>query len=156
MSRNGSPEKHDHTVHTGSPAERVLAYAQAGREVVQDFCPLASSLEWSLGQEYLRQRGNKAFLSDTPVLFIVNNDGTLSKNAADVFFASLRDAEERGVREDEIVDVRRPVCEGRGHSGCFRRKRPPSLSSGKPPCAVSPEELSVEATRGTQLVSQFR
>jgi tetratricopeptide (TPR) repeat protein len=104
MSRNGNHEKHDHTVHTGSPAERVLAHAQAGREVVQDFCELASSLEWNLGQEYLRQRGNKAFLSDTaPVPFIVNNDGTLSKNAADVFFASLRDAEGRGVLETEIV-----------------------------------------------------
>jgi hypothetical protein len=27
-----------------SPAERVLAQAQAGREVVQDFVPLAESL----------------------------------------------------------------------------------------------------------------
>jgi hypothetical protein len=32
-----------------SPAERVLAHAQAGREIVQDFVPLAESLEWSLG-----------------------------------------------------------------------------------------------------------
>jgi len=46
---------------SGSPAEQVLAHAQAGREVVQDFVPLAESLEWELGQQYLRQRGNKAF-----------------------------------------------------------------------------------------------
>src|SRR5207249_458297 len=38
-----------------SLAEEVLAHAQAGREVIQDFCPLADSLEWELGQEYLRR-----------------------------------------------------------------------------------------------------
>ena len=32
----------------GSLAEQVLAKAQAGREVVQDFVPLADSLEWRL------------------------------------------------------------------------------------------------------------
>ncbi len=66
--------------------------------------PLAASLEWNLGQEYLRLRGNKAFLSDqSPVPFVVNNDGTLSRNAAEVFFASLEAAEKDGTLEDEIV-----------------------------------------------------
>src|SRR6516225_11081051 len=60
-------------------------------------------LEWLLGQEYLRQRGNKAFLSDaSPVPFVINNDGTLSRNAAEVFFASLVDAEEKGPLAEEI------------------------------------------------------
>ena len=77
-----------------SLAEDVLAHAQSGREVVQDFVPLADSLEWELGQEYLRQRGNKAFLSDaSPVPFVINNDGTLSRHAAEVFFVSLVAAE---------------------------------------------------------------
>jgi len=63
-----------------SLAEQVLAEAQAGRDVVQDFVPLADSLKWELGQEYLRQRGNKAFMSDaSPDPFVVNNDGTLSR-----------------------------------------------------------------------------
>jgi hypothetical protein len=45
----------------------------------------------------LRQRGNKAFLSDTsPVPYVVNNDGTLSRNAADVFFARLLAADKTG------------------------------------------------------------
>jgi hypothetical protein len=36
-----------------------------------------------MGQEYSHQRGNKAFLSDaSPVPFVINNDGTLSRNAA--------------------------------------------------------------------------
>src|SRR5262249_39404839 len=84
----------------------VLSRAQSGREVVQDFCPLADSLEWQLGQEYLRDRGNKAFLSDaSPVPFVVNNDGTLSCNAAEVLFACLADAEERGElgADEEVV-----------------------------------------------------
>jgi tetratricopeptide (TPR) repeat protein len=94
----------DRIMHTGSPAEQVLSRAQAGREVVQEFTSLADSLEWQLGQEYLRQRGNKAFLSDAaPVPFVVNNDGALSKNAADVFFTSLVAAEADGALEDEIV-----------------------------------------------------
>jgi hypothetical protein len=78
-------------------AEEILTRAQAGREVIQDFVPLAESLEWRLGQEYLRQRGNKAFLSDAhPVPFVINNDGALSHNAAEVFFAGLLDAEKYG------------------------------------------------------------
>jgi tetratricopeptide (TPR) repeat protein len=77
--------------------EAILARAQASRDVIQDFVPLAESLEWLLGQEYLRQRGNKAFLSDAhPVPFVINNDGALSHNAAAVFFASLLAAEREG------------------------------------------------------------
>src|SRR5205085_12138324 len=88
---------------TASSGERVLAHAQSGREIVQDFVLLADSLEWELGQTYLRQRGNKAFLSDSsPVPFVVNNDGSLSRNAAEVFFASLVAADKRGQLEDEI------------------------------------------------------
>src|SRR4051812_15118477 len=78
-------------------AVEILSRAQSGREVVQDFCPLADSLEWQLGQEYLRDRGNKAFISDaSPVPFLVNNDGTLSHDAAEVFLTSLIGAEENG------------------------------------------------------------
>ena len=76
-------------------AEEILARAQADREVIQDFVPLAESLEWRLGQEYLRQRGNKAFLSDAhPVPFVINNDGSLSHAAADVFFTALQATEQ--------------------------------------------------------------
>jgi hypothetical protein len=61
-------------------ATAILAKAQSSRAVIQDFCPLGESLEWNLGQEYLRQRGNKAFLSDaSPVPFVINNDGTLCR-----------------------------------------------------------------------------
>jgi hypothetical protein len=72
----------------------VLAHAQSGHEIIQDFVALPASLDWLLGQEYLRQRGNKEFLSDaSPVPYVVNNDGTLSRNAAEMFFTSLVAAE---------------------------------------------------------------
>ena len=43
--------------------ESVLLKSQSNRDVIQDFVPLAESLEWDLGQQYLRERGNKAFIS---------------------------------------------------------------------------------------------
>src|SRR5438046_5595212 len=86
-----------------SAAEAILTKAQSGRAIIQDFVPWAESLEWELGQEYLRQRGNKAFISDaSPVPFVINNDGTLSRHAADVFFASLLAAEKQAPLEEDI------------------------------------------------------
>jgi hypothetical protein len=87
-----------------SPAETVLAQAQAGRVVLQDFCLLADSVEWQLGQRYLHERGAQAFLSDArPVPYVVNNDGTLSRHAAEVFFASVAVADQAGTLESEIL-----------------------------------------------------
>ena len=83
-----------------SVAEQILTNAQDSRPVVQDFVPLAQSLEWELGQQYLKDRGSKAFISDaSPVPFAINNDGNLSRNAAEVFFASL-EAEAGGQRSE--------------------------------------------------------
>ena len=91
------------SIQVSSPAEQVLAHAQAGREVIQEFVPLAESLEWVLGQQYLRERGNKAFISDaSPIPFVINNNGTLSRNAAEIFYASLVEAEKDGTLEDDI------------------------------------------------------
>jgi hypothetical protein len=60
-------------------------------------------VEWELGQDYLRQRGNKAFISDSsPVPFVVNNDGSLSRHASDVFFANVEAADKAGMLEPEI------------------------------------------------------
>src|SRR5262245_33932262 len=99
------PPPHNPLLQSSSPAlaADILADAQAQRVVLQDFVPMAESLEWELGQEYLRQRGNQAFISDTrPVPFVINNDGTLSRNAADVLFAALQVAEKQGALEDEV------------------------------------------------------
>src|SRR5262245_28999175 len=73
-----------HTLRLPASAEQVLARSQSGRAVIQDFVPLAESLEWQLGQQYLRDRGNKAFIGDlSPVPYVINNDGTLSAQAAE-------------------------------------------------------------------------
>lgn len=82
----------------------VLDAAQAGRVVLEDYRPLADSLDWRLGQEYLRRRGSLAFIGDPePVPFVVNNDGGLSLRAAEVFFASLVEAEKAGPLPPALV-----------------------------------------------------
>ncbi len=85
-----------------SPLE-ILASAQPGRFVIQEFTPLSDSIEWEMGQRYLHERGNKAFIIDPePVPFIVNNDGNLSLNAANLFFTSLISADQEGILEKNI------------------------------------------------------
>jgi tetratricopeptide (TPR) repeat protein len=77
--------------------------AHAGRPVVQDFRPLRDSIEWELGQRYWRERGAKAFISDAqPVPYVVNNDGSLSENAAQALFESLTVADRNGNLESDI------------------------------------------------------
>src|SRR5262245_57502974 len=62
---------------------------------LQGFCPLAQSLEWRLGQRYLRERASKAFTTDaSPVPFVINNDSGLSLLAAELLFRSIRAAEQ--------------------------------------------------------------
>jgi len=73
-----------------SAIDQILSRTQSGREMVQDFVPLAESLEWELGQQYLKERGSAAFTADAnPVPYVVNNSGELSSNAAEVLFESL-------------------------------------------------------------------
>lgn len=87
--------------HADLLADQLLRHSS--RDLIQDFVPLANSLEWDLGQEYLRQRGNKAFISDwSPIPFVINNDGALSCHAAEVFVASLSEAEKAGTLPNEI------------------------------------------------------
>src|SRR5690242_1783792 len=75
-------------------APNILALAQQQRFVVEDFTPLPDSLEWLLGQRYWRDRGSKAFISDSvPVPWAINNDGTLSRKAAELLFTSLLETE---------------------------------------------------------------
>jgi tetratricopeptide (TPR) repeat protein len=84
-------------------AAEVLATAQSDRFVVQDFCPLANSLEWELGQGYFREAGTRAFIGEAvPVPFAINNNGNMSEGAAEVFFTSLVEAERRGPLEERI------------------------------------------------------
>jgi tetratricopeptide (TPR) repeat protein len=73
-----------------------------GRTIIQDFRPLAESLDWELGQLYWNEQGSRAFLSgDVP--YLINNDGVLSWNAAEVFFESLVAADREGRLEPRIL-----------------------------------------------------
>src|SRR5258708_7070023 len=73
-----------------SAIEQILARSQSSRDIVQDYVPLSDSLEWQLGQTYLKDRGSAAFTADAnPVPYVVNNSGELSCNAAEVFYQSL-------------------------------------------------------------------
>jgi hypothetical protein len=86
-----------------SSAADILAEVQADRLVDQNFTPLAQSLDWELGQLYLHERGNQAFIGDPePVPWVINNDGNLLINAAEVFFTSLLAAERDGSLEPDI------------------------------------------------------
>ena len=79
----------------------ILSDAQAARFLIQDFRPLAQSVEWQLGQAYL-DRGSQAFAGDRHIPFAVNNDGNLSVDAAEVLFHKLQDAEDQRTLESEI------------------------------------------------------
>ncbi len=87
------------------PSE-IVSNAQTSRVVIEDFKPLADSLEWSLGQRYLRERGSLAFLSDPrPVPYAINNDGNMSLHAAEVFFRSLTAEDERSAEKVDDIYV---------------------------------------------------
>jgi len=85
-----------------SAIQQILARTQSERDIIQDFAPLAQSIEWQLGQTYLRDRGSAAFTADAnPVPYVVNNSGELSWNAAEVLFEGL-EAKGEGREPDEI------------------------------------------------------
>lgn len=85
-----------------SPAD-IIADAQGGRLLLEEYRPLTESLAWELGQQYWLQRGSQAFISDSDrVPFVVNNDGSLSMRAAELLFTSLQVAEEAGTVEEDI------------------------------------------------------
>lgn len=79
----------------------VLAAAQSGRVLIQNFVPLAESLDWELGQLYWKRRGSQAFINGE-VPYVINNDGSLSGQAAEVFFAGLQADEANGRLEERI------------------------------------------------------
>jgi len=88
------------------PADELLARVQAHPGVVQELVSLAQSLEWDLGQEYLKSRGAKAFTADSsPVPFWVNNDGSLSRKAAELFYEAMEENGERCAKATDGADI---------------------------------------------------
>ncbi len=79
----------------------ALAGSRDSHFVLQDFWPLAQSLEWELGQMYWDRRGIRAFISDG-VPFTTTSDGNLSMRAAELLFCNLEEARQQGTLEPEI------------------------------------------------------
>ena len=128
-----------------SLTQQVLAHSQSSREVIQDYCALAESLEWELGQQYFRERGNKAFIGDTiPVPFLINNDGTLSRNAAEVFFTSCVEAEKAGEWKTAAPSPLTPLPRGGGEG---------NADVGQSP--FSPDIFVLEIGIGVGLFARF-
>jgi len=69
-------------------AAEVLSRAREGAVVLQDFRPLAESLDWELGQHAWASRGSRAFLADK-VPLKATSDGWLARNAAELLCAAL-------------------------------------------------------------------
>lgn len=75
-------------------AVSIIDCSRGARPIVESFRPLATSIEWELGKQYLRDRGSQAFITDpVPVPAAINNDGNSSLHAAEMIFASLVAAE---------------------------------------------------------------
>lgn len=82
-------------------AARLLADASADSICLQDFRPLAESLDWELGQAAWSRRASRCFLADG-VPFAATNNGWLARNAADLLFTALAEAEARAPLPDVL------------------------------------------------------
>jgi tetratricopeptide (TPR) repeat protein len=73
------------------PTAAALDGVRVNTNVLQDFRPLADSLEWELSDLYWAQEGVLPFAANE-VPFLINNDGRASENAAAVLFANCAEA----------------------------------------------------------------
>jgi tetratricopeptide (TPR) repeat protein len=69
--------------------------ASPNRSVIQDFRPIHCSLESELAHLYWQQVGVQAFAGNE-VPFVINNDGKLSRAAAELAFANCREVPRHG------------------------------------------------------------
>lgn len=81
-------------------------------QIIQDFRPLVTSLEWELSNLYWATEGTRPFATNQ-VPYIVNNSGRLSENAAACLFSNCLEADPL---EDQIE-----VLELGAGSGLFAR-----------------------------------
>ena len=85
-----------------TPAQSIVSEAQQQHFIVEDFVrlPKVSNGTWV---SITSRRGSRAFLSDTsPVPFVINNDGVLSRQAAETFLSSFVQAEKAGPLEPKM------------------------------------------------------
>ncbi|HXU83855.1 MAG TPA: SAM-dependent methyltransferase, partial [Polyangia bacterium] len=80
------------------PPSEALADVEVPDRVVEDFRPLAESLEWRLAGLYWRRAGALPF-AENEVPFLVNNSGRLSEAAARLLLANCLEARPAGAIE---------------------------------------------------------
>jgi len=80
-----------HWTDQAPPAQATLAEVLVPDRVVEEFRPLAESLEWRLASLYWKQMGALPF-AENEVPFLVNNSGRLSEAAAELLFANCVEA----------------------------------------------------------------
>jgi tetratricopeptide (TPR) repeat protein len=73
------------------PASDTLQRVTPWKQLVQDYRPVAASLEWRLARLSWKRQGTQSF-AEGSVPFIVNNNGRLSVDAAAVLFANCEDS----------------------------------------------------------------
>ncbi|MFB3827866.1 MAG: SAM-dependent methyltransferase [Bryobacteraceae bacterium] len=73
-----------------APALDTLQRLTPWKQLVQDYRPVADSLEWRLARLLWCREGVAPFVRGVP--FLVNNDGRLSADAAAVLFANCQEA----------------------------------------------------------------
>jgi len=64
--------------------------------IIEDFRPLADSLDWRLGLRYWNRQGSRAFTDTDGVPYVINNDGNHSKDCAEFLFGNMREQESSG------------------------------------------------------------
>lgn len=74
-----------------SPPAESIQRVSVWRQMVEDYRPLAESLEWQLSTLHWMQEGILPFI-DSEVPFLINNNGRLSADAAALLFANCVDA----------------------------------------------------------------
>jgi hypothetical protein len=94
------------------PATESIRSASVGWQMIEDYRPLAESLEWQLASLHWMQEGVLPF-AQSGVPYLVNNDGLLSANSAALLFANCVEA---APRDGRIV-----VVELGAGSGLFAR-----------------------------------
>lgn len=74
-----------------SDPKASIANVTVAPDIVEDFRPLAASLEWRISEHYWCTAGVLPF-AENEVPFVVNNSGRLSENAATVLFAACEES----------------------------------------------------------------
>jgi tetratricopeptide (TPR) repeat protein len=80
-----------HLPNAETDVTRTLGGVTLRPTVLEEFRPLAESLEWQLGRLYWKEAGVTPFVRNE-IPYLVNNDGLASESAAVVLFAACCDA----------------------------------------------------------------